>query len=214
MAKFNNGILGPLNGKIGAVVGSNWRGISYLRSKPRRSKKAASVKQQQQRMKFGLVVRFARPMAALLNKVFLSGADKMTGVNAATASIINTAIKGEFPNYELDYSLVKIGRGNLPNIAGPRVTTAGGVLTVGWKNNTGIGKSADTDRSVILVYCPAQRQAIYNFQGAPRNAGTQDMQVWQFGGEDVHVYISFVTADGSDAADSIYLGKFTLENIA
>lgn len=34
MAKYNQGILGSFSGKVGSVVGSSWRGVSYIRARP------------------------------------------------------------------------------------------------------------------------------------------------------------------------------------
>jgi len=212
MAKFGQGILGSLKGKIGPVIGSSWRGISYLKSKPLRKKNAGSIKQQQQRKKFGMVLRFTRPMSSLLNKVFITGAQNMTGVNAATSFIINTAIKGDFPNYSIDYSLVKIARGNLPNVVIPAATVVNHSLSITWVNNTGIGKSKDNDRAVILIYCPSQNTAIHNDTIATRGTQLLQIDIGHFRGEEVHVYLSFLSQDMKDAADSVYLGKFIVES--
>lgn len=38
MAKLKFGILGPISGKIGQVVGSSWMGIPYLREAPPKKK--------------------------------------------------------------------------------------------------------------------------------------------------------------------------------
>ena len=34
MGKIGKGILGGISGKVANVVGGNWKGIDYLRSKP------------------------------------------------------------------------------------------------------------------------------------------------------------------------------------
>ena len=34
MGKISQGILGGLSGKVGNVIGGNWKGIDYLRIKP------------------------------------------------------------------------------------------------------------------------------------------------------------------------------------
>jgi len=40
MGKIEKGILGGFSGKVGTVVGGNWRGIDYMRSKGKRSNTA------------------------------------------------------------------------------------------------------------------------------------------------------------------------------
>jgi len=34
MGIINKGILGPVSGTVGTVIGGSWKGISYIRSKP------------------------------------------------------------------------------------------------------------------------------------------------------------------------------------
>jgi len=34
MGKINQGILGGFSGKVGNVIGGNWKGIDYMRVKP------------------------------------------------------------------------------------------------------------------------------------------------------------------------------------
>lgn len=35
MATLNKGILGGFSGKVGTVVGANWRGLDIIRSRPK-----------------------------------------------------------------------------------------------------------------------------------------------------------------------------------
>ncbi len=58
MAKYIRGILGPVSGGVGTVVGSSWKGITYLKSKPVRSRTGSSLKQDVQRLKFKTVIEF------------------------------------------------------------------------------------------------------------------------------------------------------------
>lgn len=49
MAKYEGGILAPVHGKVGSVVGSNWRAIDYVRSYTSQVKNPRTDKQQAQR---------------------------------------------------------------------------------------------------------------------------------------------------------------------
>lgn len=51
MARFLKGINGAYSGKVGSVIGSNWRGVDYVRSLSRISKKKISDAQLEQRSK-------------------------------------------------------------------------------------------------------------------------------------------------------------------
>jgi hypothetical protein len=41
MGKYSKGIIGAINGLIGAVADSTWKGIDYMHSRPQKSKAAA-----------------------------------------------------------------------------------------------------------------------------------------------------------------------------
>ncbi len=58
MATIVKGILGGFSGKVGTVVGANWRGKDIIRSRPKPSKKPPTDKQVIQQLKFKMAVTF------------------------------------------------------------------------------------------------------------------------------------------------------------
>ena len=54
MATFEKGILGGFSGKVGTVIGGNWKGIDYMRSKSSKRSFIPSQKQLEQQLKFAL----------------------------------------------------------------------------------------------------------------------------------------------------------------
>jgi Family of unknown function (DUF6266) len=79
MATFEKGILGGFSGKIGTVVGGNWKGIDYMRSKANKRTFIPSQKQLEQQLKFAVVMRFLQPISALLEVSFSDYAIRKTG---------------------------------------------------------------------------------------------------------------------------------------
>lgn len=67
MAEIKDGILGGVSGKIGNIVGFQWRGRNLLRTNPRLNKRKASTAQQLQREKFGLVSSFVNKVRDVVN---------------------------------------------------------------------------------------------------------------------------------------------------
>ena len=67
MAEIKDGILGGVSGKIGNIVGFQWRGRNLLRTNPILHKRKASTSQQLQREKFGLVSSFVNKVRAVVN---------------------------------------------------------------------------------------------------------------------------------------------------
>jgi len=210
MAKFEQGILGPVSGKVGTVVGSSWRGIKYLRAKGTRANRAASIKQLQQQKRFALTMEFLRPITALLNNVFGKTTGKITGVNSATSFIIQNAITGNYPDYALDYSKVQLSRGGLPGAQKPVAAAVSGAVHFTWENNSGNGTALANDVPVLVVYCPDKKQAQYITTGSLRSTGMMDVDATPFRGLDVHTFISFMSGDSKQVSDSQYTGKLTI----
>jgi hypothetical protein len=113
MGKYQSGILGSFDGKVGTVVGSRWKGIDYMRSRGRKSSKPPTRLQQEVRVKFGLVTKFIHKFGKLFINSY-KPTPKMTGINVAFQHVSNEAITGVFSDYTIDYSKVKISGGEVP----------------------------------------------------------------------------------------------------
>ncbi len=70
MATFNKGILGGFSGKVGTIVGSNWRGLDVIRSLPKKTSRFATEKQLIVQAKFSLIAHFLAPLKPLLRTYF------------------------------------------------------------------------------------------------------------------------------------------------
>jgi len=114
MAIITKGILGGFSGTVGTVVGSTWRGIEYMRSRPTFPKdRQFTPAQVDQQLKFGLVTRFTQTIADLLNLTYKHYADRQTGRNSAVSYLLQHAVTGSSPGFQLDYAKVLVSRGPL-----------------------------------------------------------------------------------------------------
>lgn len=209
MATFEKGILGGFSGKVGSVIGGNWKGIDYMRSKANKRSFIPSQKQLEQQLKFALMMRFLQPMAGLLAISFGDFAIQKTGINSAFAYNFANAITGTFPDFVVDYSKALVSRGLLPNVLGPSVISgAGSIVTWSWTDNNS-SDTQPTDQAILVAYCPDMKQAIYTTNGGDRSALTADMNLLTFKGKKVETYIGFISADGS-VATSIFTGEVTV----
>lgn len=207
MGKTKLGILGDVTGKVGPVVGANWKGINTLRARPKRSTKDPTQKQTQHRDRFKLVGVFAKQFAGLATSTFRDGVGRQTGFNKVMAHSIKTAITGVWPNLSVDFSHVLTGRGSLPNVQAPAAAAgAAGVVGWHWTDNSGMGKAVANDTAVLAVYCEALQLGAYTTLGPVRSAGAATLNVPGFSGHPVHTWISFLSLDGKDSATSIYTG--------
>lgn len=211
MGTFNKGILGGFSGKVGNVVGGNWKGIDYMRSKSSKRNFTPSQAQLVQQLKFGLSMRFVQSFSGLAELSFRNYAVKKTGINSALAYVLKNAVVGTYPTFSINYADVLMSRGDLPNVLAPAVTAAAaGIATFSWTDNGGTGIAKADDQAILVAYCPALNQCIYSIGPATRADLTGDLNLGTFTGQLVHTYIGFTSASGRNTASSIYTGTITV----
>lgn len=211
MGTFDKGILGGFSGKVGTVIGGNWKGIDYMRSKASRRNFKPTQPQLEQQLKFGLTMRFAQPFSGLFEISFGNFAVRKTGINSAVSYVLKNAITGVYPAFTIDYSNVLVSRGDMPNVLAPAVTAgAASLVTWNWTDNSGVGIARATDKALLAAYCPAFNQCIYTTGSAVRSALTDSLGLGSFSGQDVHTWIGFISEDGQNVASSVYTGMVTV----
>ena len=122
--------------------------------------------------------------------------------------ILNNAITGAFPDFSVDMSKVLVSRGNLTGAANALATSADGAVSISWEDNTGSGTAVQTDKALIVAINPARAEAVYETAGSQRSTGAHEIAVpadWL--GESVEVFLGFITEDGKEVANSVYLGS-------
>lgn len=83
MGVIKQGILGGFQNKVGAVIGSNWKGIATMRSRPISVANPRTGKQVAVRSDFTILVKMASALNATLIRPYWSRfAQKKTGANA------------------------------------------------------------------------------------------------------------------------------------
>lgn len=154
MATLNKGILGGFSGKVGPVVGANWRGMDIIRSRPKSSRRTPSERQLEQQLKFKLAISFLQPIKNIQSRFFGSGSGVKSRVNLAVSYTISEAIQMVAGLPELIFNKVLITRGELTSFQNAVLTTQpGGVLHLEWEDNSTQGDAAPTDQVSIVCYC-------------------------------------------------------------
>ena len=212
MAKYNQGVLGQFSGKVGPVVGSSWKGVGYLRSKPRKSKKRdVSTKTEIQRAKFKLASDFIKAIASLLAITFPDSKTKTTTRNNALSSVLQQAVTGDYPDLRIEYSKVFMASGSLSLTVNPAATSAQpGVINFTWKDGTGYGNAKAADKPILIAFCESLNACSFIVSDASRSAETASLPVQLFSGKQVHTWMSFLSENGKDVATSSYTGTVTV----
>lgn len=211
MGTIKQGILGGFSGKVGAVIGGSWKGIAYMRSIPQSVKNPRTEGQVNQRTKFTIALDFLKPITGLIQSGFKLYAQKQTAFNAAMSYTLNNAITGAAPDFSIDYSKALVSRGSLSGARNGQASSASGAVNLTWDDNSGIGAAVEADKALIAVLNPTREEAMFDAGGNQRSAGSEDIPVpadWV--GEDVEVYLGFISEDGNNVSNSVYLGTVTV----
>ncbi|MDL2313306.1 DUF6266 family protein, partial [Bacteroidales bacterium OttesenSCG-928-B11] len=162
--------------------------------------------------KFATVLRFLQPMTDLLRVGFKLYAIRMSQFNSAMSYNYHNAITGTYPDYAIDYTRALISRGHLEGAADPQVHASGGAsLELGWDDNVGVGNAKETDQTLVVIYNPEKGEAVTVVKAATRLDFPQDISVpSHFVGDEVEVFLGFVSEDGKEISNSSYVGSVTV----
>ncbi|SIS65156.1 hypothetical protein SAMN05421786_101751 [Chryseobacterium ureilyticum] len=212
MARITKGILGGFSGKVGTIVGANWRGKDIIRSVPTPNNRPPSEKQMLQQMKFKLVIGFLRPLGFIQKKYFGVNSGSKSRINLAVSYTISEAVQMVADTPELIYNKVLITKGDLTGfqnvVAAPQ---AGNKIKLTWEDNSVQGNAKGTDKVTVICYSKeldsfaifeavADRSALTTEVTLPAYYATKDMQVW--------AYLNAL--DESIVCNSSYLGTLKL----
>lgn len=205
MGKIPQGILGGVSGKVGGIVGTSWKGINVIKTKPLTVANPRTAGQIAQRSKFGYATKFASNILATgIKPLWDRFSSRMSGYNAFIKN--NVAIFDDVTPSDpsaLIFSKGKMGATEITSVA-PDVD--GIQLVVSWVSGAGQGYKLGTDQAYILKFKPGNELA----ESIP-NAAIRDDQSAVIplndvlvSGEEFHFYLAFKRADGTVVSDSSY----------
>ncbi|MBO9571774.1 MAG: hypothetical protein J7497_06130, partial [Chitinophagaceae bacterium] len=161
MARLVQGINGPLNGKIGGLVGSSWKGIPYVKAAYKDRTKKISAKESANRKKFGEAQRWLKPLLDFVRQGFKGYTPTVEGFIAAKSHLMKNAMQGT----EINPALVQVSYGDLPlaeNITVEKLP--GGQLKFTWDNSV-TGNAHHRDQAMLLAYDIDRENVFYTTTG-------------------------------------------------
>lgn len=114
MGTIKQGILGGFNGKVGTVVGSSWKGITYMRGQAQHVKNPRTAGQVYSRTAFKAVSAALSPIASTLRLTFAKRAGKMSAFNKAVSINLKEAVEDVEGIPTVNYEKLILSKGNLP----------------------------------------------------------------------------------------------------
>lgn len=208
MGVISQGILGGFSGKVGNVIGGNWKGIDYMRVKPASVANPRTAGQVNQRSKFTTVLQFLQPMKDFVKVGFKAYAIKQTQFNAAMSYNLKNGVTGVAPDFTIDYENARISRGALPSALNPLLDVATpGQVTFNWTDNSPQGGAQVTDKAMLMIYNESNGEVIFTTDGVSRDTETQTLPIPDdYSGDTLQLFIGFITEDGKEVSASLYIG--------
>ena len=205
MASFNQGINGPFQGKIGTVVGATWKGIPYMRVRPRKRTIPATVNENANRGRFAMAHYWLQPLLDFVRVGFKGASRTVEGFNAAKSHLLKNAFELNQEKLVIDPAKVQLSGGVLP-LAENITVELNADYQLQFKWNTAInGDGSPYDQVMLLAYDVENRYAQMQIGGTFRNAGAGALQLGQ-NNSTYHVYMAFIADERTHQSDSIYLG--------
>ena len=211
MAIISKGILGGFSGKVGTVVGANWRGKDIIRSVPKRSKRKPTDAQILQRMKFAKVVDFLQPIRGIINQYFGGNSGYRSRYNEATSYILKNALEMDNDLPVVVAERVLITKGDLMGLQQLTLTVGGTSLQADWQNNAGQGNAETTDLVNLVGYCEENGLYLLFEEVAQRDSESITLEVPEyFEDKELDMWYFLNTEQKNKASTSMYIGKYTI----
>ena len=182
-----------------------------MRGQAQSVKNPRTAKQMAQRDKFALALSFIRPIQSFIKVGFKTYAVHQSEFNAAMSYTLKNAIKGTYPSFTIDYAQAMVSRGSLAKPLNIQKQNNDNEIAVSWQDNSGTANALDTDFAMVMAYNPEKEEAVYDMATACRgDEGASLRYPSDWVGDTVHVYLAFVSEDGTLVSDSEYVGSMTI----
>ncbi|EOR93866.1 hypothetical protein ADIARSV_3003 [Arcticibacter svalbardensis MN12-7] len=210
MARIKNGANGAFSGKVGSVVGSNWRDVDYIRGISKRSSRKPTDKQSEVRRNFGLLAEFLASLRPVIDQGF-----KNQDTRKATAQ--NLAIQANYPVFENleedslpDYAKVILSKGKLVGKPAGCMLSASeqGVMWITWEMYGYSAIERGVDQATIVLYCPSLAASIVLADQYLRQDQKAEIVLpGNWVDQSICVYM-FMTSMEDKNSDSVFVGFF------
>jgi uncharacterized membrane protein YgcG len=206
MGKIVQGVLGGFSGKVGAVIGSKWKSVYYMRGLTDKVHDRKSLKQQAQRAKFAVAQAFAHDVLGFARLGYSPSLGNRTPYNGLVSYLLSHAMTGSGVDWELDFMKVMVSRGPLKPVKIANAVIDGDVVNFTWTNNAGIGDAQAADVAMVLAYNKDEGEAEFDTHAAVRGDGCCSLTLpagW--GNANMAVYLGFRNEETGNCADSMCL---------
>lgn len=203
MGKIPQGILGGVSGKVGGIVGTSWKGINVIKTKPLTVANPRTAGQIAQRSKFGNATKFASLiLAGWIKPLWDRFASKQSGYNAFISDNVHL-FDQPGPQNAVGFVASK-GKMAATAINSVILSASTKIADVDWTLDAGEGFKLANDEVYIMAFKPGNELAEGNRTTAVRDdeAVQHHFNMEIVEGEDYVIVIAFRRSDGTIVSDS------------
>lgn len=211
MGRIQFGSIGSMNGKVGNIVISSWKGKPYVKSAPGERTAPPTQKEMANRKKWAMAHAWLKPVTNFVREGFKNYTETVEGFIAAKSYLLKNAFEGEAPDLIINPALVKVSSGELPLPQHINVTqNTNKELQFTWDTND-IEFANRYDQVMLLAYDIEGGYAYTRLTGQLRMNGSDILNVQRGFNRTLHLYIAFVSANRQTRSNSLYLGPMYIE---
>lgn len=205
MGILKQGIFGGVSGKVGNLIGSSWKGIPVIKTKPLSVANPKTAKQVEQRSKFTYCVAFAQLiLSAIIKPLWDRFAVQASGFNDFVSYNVEF-FDAVFPS---DPNSLFISRGKMPItvIDDSLIDVASHFITVTWTATPLVGTQLASDLAYLLLYNNSAGELVMSTGLVVRSAEEIQATVpdgWKVE-DDIYSYLAFKRVDGTIVSNSYY----------
>ncbi|CAM4077930.1 hypothetical protein SAMN06265348_102354 [Pedobacter westerhofensis] len=128
--------------------------------------------------------------------------------NLARSTNKLNAIRGEYPNVQIDFEKALFSKGILPVNPEAKVQLVEKGLEFTWDPAFMEEGMWPNDQAMMLAYCDEKESAFFEIAGMRRSEGKDFLEITPYHQPvTLEVYLSFVAADRKSISNSVYLGQ-------
>lgn len=212
MGISQGGLFGHNNGKVGKLVYYMRKGKLIVRTQGKITK-APTEDQLKCRQEMAVATAFCKVVKPFIDFGFAGhvGYTDKSPSNFAVSINKQVALKGTYPNIQLDYAKAVVSEGRLLRADEAKVTIAEAGIRFDWYVQPNMSWPDNTDQVMMLAYFPKLNKTVYRLFGPERPTGTATLPISApMLDEHVETYVAFISADRKHVSDSVYAGGFNI----
>ncbi len=214
MAKSNWGITSGFIGKLGNVVGFNWKGRNVQRALTQTSNPNTKA-QVLARTRFALITRTGGELYEAVYEGFRREANNLrtTQNGLFVKENFNFVVGDEVAELVVDYAKLQLSSGKLPGVDFGQASVSGNTLSVAIADSNLYGRRVSaSDRVYLVAYCPELGDARCQSVGTRSGESSLSLNLpAKWGNKQVYAYgftIGAASYNEGIASKTEYLGTF------